>query len=155
MNEPIKKQNPQIPESYKPETPTLLNKLEGISIDKIVETYDIGGATIELIDRPEIIFAGAIGFASKIGEEPDIDYIAQRMHHYDENHAQFQNPITRMIENKTEPVFDICISIDYWRGKTARWGMMFAHEVSTKKQPWGVDIFTLPAGLYLRVLNDA
>ena len=56
--------------------------------------------------------------------------------------------------NLREKAVSIAISKKTINRATAKKGMMFAHEVTTKEQSEGVDVYTLPAGLYLRVLND-
>lgn len=151
-NSQIREHNP---ESYSPKSkPTILNIAEKFHDKYIVDVINIDNVAFEIIRKPKTIYAGAIGYADEAGKEPFIEYILARMYHYDQNNSEWQNPIDRMLTGRLTPNWDVCISIDYWRGVTEKWGMMFAREVSTAEQPKGVDVYILPETLYVRVLAD-
>ncbi|MDF2686987.1 MAG: hypothetical protein K0S55_2170 [Clostridia bacterium] len=68
MNEPIKKPNPISPESYSPETPKMMNILEGLSSEKVIDTFAVEGVEFTIIEKGRTFYAGAYG------EIPELDW---------------------------------------------------------------------------------
>jgi len=117
----------------------LLGKIYQVSVDslldvdnseseaeKVIETYKIENAVFELVQRPETVYAG------KMVEQTEI----------------FDNLAGRVL-----PERDIHISYNFWSdGKEKK--IFFGREVTTENQPGGVDVYKMPAGLFLRVYTD-
>ena len=66
MNEPIRKTPQTNPESYKPETPMFLNKMEDLCSGKVIETIVIKGVEFQIIEKGRTLNAGAYA------DEPDL-----------------------------------------------------------------------------------
>jgi Predicted transcriptional regulators len=106
--------------------------LETDKDDKIIETYKIANAVFELVERPETIYAGKMteessGFS---GEPANYDNVAERV----------------------LPDRDIHISLNFWGNKPKK--MFFGRETTTETQPNRLEIYKIPAGLFLRAYSD-
>jgi len=101
--------------------------------DKIIETYKIEKAVFELVERPAIIYAGKMAEESNdfAGEPENYDKIAERV----------------------LPEYDIHISLNFWSGGKPK-KIFFARETTTETQPDGIEIYKIPAGLFLRAYAD-
>ena len=110
--------------------------------EKIISTLVTNGLYLELIEKPETIFAGKLGYAANAKDEPDI---GQLLNGY--------RDIASKITDAVEPEWWIGISINYGK-KDALKGYMFALEAATDKQPEGVDVYRVPASLYVRLRKD-
>jgi hypothetical protein len=130
--------------------------MSAINIDSssIVEIITADNVDFEVIKIPETIYAGNIGYSQEKGNEPDINLLWAQMFWYDQNSAEWKNPIDEKITGKVTPTWEAIISIDYWRGKDFKWGMMFAREVNTVNQPEGVYVHVQPETTYIRVHCD-
>jgi hypothetical protein len=109
--------------------------------ETIIETLTIEGTVFELIEKAETIYAGKLGYATNLVDETDIGKL------FDE---YIKLP---PMQKCTEPDWYIAISIDYCRNDVPK-GFMFAKEVETDTQEEGIDIYKIPASLFIRVLND-
>ena len=133
----------------------LLSRLYRVSIDnlldienegteKVIETIKISGAVFEIIEKPETLLAGKIVYEN---EKTDI---SQALEAFDESQRRlaFNSVIAPVL-----PICDICLSINFWKHGSRR-GMGFMRETTTEKQPEGVDVFKMPASLFIRVYAD-
>ena len=134
----------------------LLARLYRVSIDslldidnegteKVVDTVKIGGAVFEIVKKPETILAGKIVYESET-----ID-ISQALDAFDEKQRQLA---FNAVADPVLPICDIHLSINFWKRGYKR-GMGFMRETTTEKQPENVDIFIMPASLFIRAYTDA
>ena len=145
MAEPMK--NPgQLPESYQPKAPEILKIAEQAQerTEKLVETFAIGKAVFELFDRPEVLWVGTLAWAADNGSEPDNDALLKK----------YQALCEIPKRERMHPDWSAGISINYCLGGKAPRGMLFAQETWSSKQDDRYDMFTQPAGLYLRLRLD-
>ena len=145
MSEPIKKPN-QTPESYTPkEMPEIMQLAQALCVEKAVEAFSHGRATFEVVERPEVLWVGTLAWAENNNDEPDMGALLKR-------YQALCSPAPK--QARINPDWDAAISINYGRGGKAAKGIMYAQETYSKEQDSRYDLFTQPAGLYLRVLND-
>jgi len=113
----------------------MLGKIYQVSVDslletekdeKIIATYKIENAVFELAERPETIYAG------KMAERTEM----------------FDNVAGRVL-----PERDIHISFNFWSDFKPK-KIFFARETITENQPDGIDVYKMPAGLFLRAYTD-
>ena len=118
--------------------------IENKGTEKVVETIKIGSAIFEIVERPETMLAGKIVY-----EDNAID-INQALDGFDESQRQlaFDSVIDPVL-----PICDIHLSINFWKHGHQR-GMGFMRETTAEKQPEGVDVFKMPASLYIRAYTD-
>lgn len=118
--------------------------VENEGTEKVIETIKIGGAVFEIIEKPEAILAGKIVYENEKME------IGQALDAFDESQRQlaFNSVIDPVL-----PICDIHLSINFWKHGSHR-GMGFMRETTTEKQPNGVDVFKMPASLFIRAYTD-
>ncbi len=118
--------------------------VENEGTEKVIETIKIGGAVFEIIEKPEAILAGKIVYENEKME------IGQALDAFDESQRQlaFNSVIDPVL-----PICDIHLSINFWKYGSKR-GMGFMRETTTEKQPGGVDVFKMPASLFIRAYKD-
>lgn len=108
--------------------------------ETLVKTIQYNNIPMELVQVPATMWCGSIAYASNLTDEPDIPALLQK----------FQNLCSVPKEDRANPDWSCCISIDYWQdGKVTR-GMMFAQQVLSDKQDSAHDIYTMPESLYIR-----
>jgi len=107
--------------------------LETEKDDKIIETYKIENAVFELVERPMSIYAGKMTY--------EINNFAGRPDNYD-----------KIIE-RVLPERDICISLNFWSNDKPK-KIFFGRETTTENQPDGIEVYKIPAGLFLRAYTD-
>lgn len=125
---------------------TLLDT-EGENPERIVEIIQIGGAVFEIIEKPETILAGKILYAK---EYQDIDAFYQAIDTLDEEEKQ---TTFRLLQESVLPLTDIQLSVNFWRDEDSR-AFGSVREVTTEDQPKGVDVYKMPASLYIRAYTD-
>ena len=114
-----------------------------IKSEKVIETYTHKGAIFELVERPETIYAGKSVFTDNLE-----DGWGERlgMSHVDD----FGSVVC-----KVRPEYDVHVSINFWHfGPAAPPGYVFGREVISENQPGGVDVYKVPASLFLRMYSD-
>jgi len=120
----------------------MLGKVYQVSVDslleteddeKVIETYKIGNAVFELAERPAAIYAGTM-------TEEITNFYGER-----ENYDKLVGCVL--------PERDIHVSINFWSGGKPK-KILFAREVTTENQPDGIDVYKMPAGLFIRVYAD-
>ena len=110
--------------------------------EKVLETYTYKGAVIELIERPETIYAGRAVFTDDLTGDWGERLAASHVDDFER------------VAHKAQPEFDVHISVNFWRPAQATPGFVFGREVASRDQPEGVDVFTMPASLFLRMYTD-
>lgn len=116
--------------------------------ERVVETIKFGGAVFEIVEKPETILAGKIIYAK---DYADMEAFDKAIGAFAEDGEQL------LYESLAEPVLpisDMHLSINFWREEEAR-GYGFVRAVHTERQPEGVDVYKLPAALYIRAYTDA
>lgn len=108
--------------------------------ERIVETFNYNGIPIEVVEWSATIWCGKIGYAENNTDEPNVDLILS---------GYMALPIPTMNE-RIEPDWDVCMSVNYFSKERPN-GVMFADLAGTENQPEGFDVYTLPAGQYLRL----
>lgn len=132
----------------------LLARLLSISADELlgidageqtVRRIQVGGAVIELVRRPETLYAGKIVYAR--------------------DHEDFDKAIGQMVDGPERavydsvhapllPIRDIHLSVNFWLPKEQR-AYGFVRETASDGQPEGLDVYRMPASLFLRAHADA
>lgn len=136
----------------------LLGRLYRISIDslldtedegteKVIETIKIGGAAFEVIEKPETILAGKIIYAKDF---TDIQSFNSAIESIDDNQKRLAY---EMVIDCMPPVCDINLSVNFWLGKDSR-AFGYVRETTAEDQPKGVDVYKMPASLFIRAYTD-
>lgn len=115
--------------------------------EKIVETIKIGGASFEVIEKPETIFAGKIIYAK---DYRDLDSFNSAIETLTEDDKQTAFSV---LAESTLPIYDVNLSINFWLDEKLR-AYGFVREVRTEKQPDGIDVYKMPASLFIRAYTD-
>lgn len=136
----------------------LLGKVLNVSIDclldmenelreRVVETIEVGGAKFELIEKAETLFAGKMLYAK---DYTDIDAFYQAI---DATTDNIKEKVYSLLVSNVLPVCDIQLSVNFWREDKIR-AYGFVREVACENQPSGVDIYKMPASLFVRAYTD-
>lgn len=112
--------------------------------EKIIDTIKIGNALFEVIEKAETILAGKIVY-----ENETID-INQALEAFSEEERQLA---FNSVIDCVKPVYDVHLSIDFWKHGSNR-GMGFVRETTSSVQPNGLDVFIMPASLFVRAYTD-
>lgn len=116
--------------------------------EHVLRTIRVGGACFELMHRPATILAGRILYAK--------DY--ECFEAFDEAIASVfveeQQRTYAHLVGEILPAFDIRLSVNFWRPVEQR-AYGFVREVDSVEQPPDVQVYRMPASLYLRARNDA
>lgn len=114
---------------------------------EVIETFRIGGAVFELVEKPAAIFAGKIICAKDYADISEFDSAI-------ETEAAHEPEIYKNIQDPVLPICDVHLSVNFWRAENSR-AYGFVREVLTENQPDSVDVFKNPASLYIRAYTDA
>lgn len=136
----------------------LLGQLMRISVDclldtenekteKTIEIIKIGGASFEIIEKPETILAGKILYAKEFKRFNDFNSAIGSITD-DEKQV-----IYGLVNQSVLPIYDIHLSVNFWRDKKSR-AFGFVRETSSIQQPEGVDVYKMPASLFIRAYTD-
>ena len=110
--------------------------------EKILETYNYKGVTIDLVAWTDSIWCGKIGYAENNSDEPNVDDIMSGFFALDVPNAA--------INGREEPNWDVCMSVNYLSNERPN-GVMFGFLVNAAQQPEGFDVIRVPAAQYLRL----
>lgn len=115
--------------------------------EKIVETITIGGANFEIVEKPETLLAGKIIYAKNFANEDSfnsaIDWLTE-----DDKQAAFEK-----LKETVLPIYDINLSVNFWLNfKQRAYG--FVRGVTTEEQSDGIDVYKMPASLFIRAYTD-
>ncbi len=120
---------------------------ENDNFERVIETIKIGGAEFEIVEKPETILAGKVIYAK---DYEDIDGFNCAIEAVTGEEKQV---VLNSIRENILPVTDIHLSVNFWLDEKSR-AFGFVREVATKEQPEGIDIYTMPASLYIKVYTD-
>ena len=133
----------------------LLGRLYRVSIDslldmggggeRVVETIKIGEAIFEIVEKPATILAGKILYAKDFG-----DSIENALASLPEEQRWLA---CENVAGCTQPVCDITLSVNFWHREKHR-AMGFVRETASQTQPEGVDVYQMPASLYIRAYTS-
>lgn len=115
--------------------------------EKVVDTVKVGGAVFEIVEKPETVLAGKIFYAK------DFSDISGFNSAIDTAAADDDDTVYDLLTDAVLPVYDIHLSVNFWLGERKR-AYGFVREVSADCQPEGVDVYKMPASLYIRAYND-
>ncbi len=120
---------------------------ENDNFERVIETIKIGGAEFEIVEKPETILAGKVIYAK---DYEDIDGFNCAIETVTGEEKQV---VLNSIRENILPVTDIHLSVNFWLDEKSR-AFGFVRETATKEQPEGIDIYTMPASLYIKVYTD-
>lgn len=106
--------------------------------EKIIETLEYNGITVNIVEWTETVWCGKIGYAVNNTDEPDVDKIMS-----DFQALNFPDTAAGRLESN----WDVCISVNYLSESRPN-GVMFGSLVDTDTQPDGFDIYKVPAAQY-------
>ena len=107
--------------------------------ERILNSFVNDGILFELVEKQETIFAGKLGYAPGLNDEPDIGRLLE----------QFRK-IMPVLAEAADLDWGIGISINY-RKNGAYKGYMFAAEVESEQQSEESDVIKVPASHYLKI----
>ena len=116
---------------------------ENETAEKVIETININGAIFEIVEKPATILAGKIIYAKDFAEISEFNAAIDAAMLED---APFD---TGLLVDTVLPVNDIHLSVNFWRNEKSR-AYGFVREVLTDSQPEGIDVYKMPASLYIR-----
>ncbi len=128
---------------YRVSIDDLLNTEDG-GTEKIIETIKIGEAVFEVIEKSETILAGNILYAK------DYDNSIEKA--LNSNESQRWSNCEKAVDCVL-PVCDITLSVNFWLDESRR-AMGFVRETTVEDQPDGINIYKMPASLYIRAYTD-
>ncbi|MDE6844994.1 MAG: helix-turn-helix domain-containing protein [Lachnospiraceae bacterium] len=115
--------------------------------EKVIETIDINGAAFEIVEKPAAILAGKMIYAKDFTDisafNSAIDEIAAEGGPFD----------VMKLADVVLPINDIHLSVNFWRSEKSR-AYGFVREVLTDSQPEGIDVYKIPASLYIRAYTN-
>lgn len=115
--------------------------------EKIVETITIGGANFEIVEKPETLLAGKIIYAKNFANEDSFNSAIDSLTE-DDKQATFEK-----LKETVLPIYDINLSVNFWLNfKQRAYG--FVRGVTTEEQSDGIDVYKMPASLFIRAYTD-
>ena len=120
---------------------------ENETAEKVIETIKVGGAAFEIVEKPETILAGKIIYAKDF---PDISGFETAIETFIKGDELFAY---NAVKDTVFPICDIHLSVNFWCSEKSR-AYGFVHEVTTDVQPKGVDVYKMPASLFIRAYTD-
>ena len=128
---------------YRISTDNLLNIED--KTEKLIETVKISGASFEIVEKPMTILAGKILYAKDYGNS-----IETALNSTDEEQRQLSR---EKVHDCVLPICDITLSANFWLAESRR-AMGFVRETLSADQPEGIDVYKMPASLYIRAYTD-
>ena len=115
--------------------------------EQVIETIKHDGAVFEIVERPEMVYAGKAYYTTST--PPD-----KGEFHTMTNDDEIQKALDSVL--KFHPSTGrVHISVDFGKPHPERLGFVFAKETETKNQPEGVDVFVMPASLFIRGYSNS
>lgn len=115
--------------------------------EKIVETITIGGANFEIVEKPETLLAGKIIYAKNFANEDSFNSAIDSLTE-DDKQAAFEK-----LKETVLPIYDINLSVNFWLNfKQRAYG--FVRGVTTEEQSDGIDVYKMPASLFIMAYTD-
>lgn len=115
--------------------------------EEVIETFRVGGAAFELVEKPETVLAGRIIYAKDFADMDGFDSTINAS-------VGAEAEVYADIADAVLPISDIHLSVNFWREEHLR-AYGFVREVSTEAQPDGVDVYKMPASLFIRAYTDS
>lgn len=129
---------------YRVSVDSLLDTGDG-SAERVVETIKIGEAVFEIVEKPATILAGKILYAKDFG-----DSIENALASLPEDQRWLA---CEKVADCVQPVCDIAVSVNFWHKEKHR-ALGFVRETMTENQPEGIDVYKMPASLYIRAYSS-
>lgn len=117
-----------------------------IQEERIVEIIRIGETVFDVVEKPAMILAGCIIYAKDFDSMDAFDKAIEEV-------AAHENMIYSPLTDIVYPISDIRLSVNFWREESLR-AYGFVREVTNDQQAEEVDIFHVPASLYIRAYTD-
>jgi len=112
--------------------------------EKLLSKITYKGVEFEIVERPDVLWAGCVDYANDNTGESDISGTLKRF--------QGLFEVTE-IKDKINPDWSAAISINYTCDDKPC-GIMFANETYSDKQDERFVVLTQPGGLWLRIRNE-
>lgn len=120
---------------------------ENETVEKVIETININAAVFEIVEKPATILAGKIIYAKDFANISDFDSAIETVMTKD---APFD---VGLLTDTVLPINDIHLSANFWRSEESR-AYGFVREVLTDCQPKDIDVYKMPASLYIRAYTS-
>jgi len=111
--------------------------------EKIIDTFNYNGASVEVVEWDETIWCGKIGYDYTAADDHVTDWVKPIL-------DGFFKLNTKRAKQRVEPDWDVCMNVDIL-SKERPDGVLFGFLVGTDKQPRKFDVIKVPAGQYLRI----
>ena len=115
--------------------------------EKVIETITVGGAHFEIVEKPQAILAGKILYAKDYPDEKSFNSAVDSVTE-EEKQAAFDK-----LKDVILPIFDITLSVNFWQTVNRR-AYGFVREVAEEKQEEGVEVYKMPASLFIKAYTD-
>ena len=113
---------------------------------RIVESFRIGEAVFDVVEKPTMTLAGRIIYAKNFDAmDAFIKAIDEAVAHEDILYSSLVDVVY--------PISDIRLSVNFWREESLR-AYGFMREVTNDQQAKGIKLFHAPASLYIRAYTD-
>ena len=135
----------------------LLARLLRVSVDElldvncseqIIDRIQVCGAVIDVVQRPAIILAGKILHAGDYDTYQAFDAAIGDMT------GEAEKLVLGQVKAPVLPVRDIHLSVNFWLPEDMR-AYGFMRETTSADQPDGIDVYKVPASVFLRAYTDA
>jgi len=143
MSDALKKPKRTQPESYKPDLPSMMDKLEGLSSENVIDTVTVEGVEFTIIQKPRTYYAGVYGCIDDLNWKPNIYSWGALDEGYDKK-------ILTTIKDSTTPDCEITLYIDYASDDRPS-AMLCGQETTSPKQPDGIHVIEAEPSMYIRV----
>jgi len=115
--------------------------------EKAVETIKVGNAAFEIIEKPATVLAGKILYAKDFRT---IDSFHSAIGAVDDKSKKI---VLDSVAECVTPICDIHLSVNFWLAKKSR-AFGFVRETLMENQPESVDVYKMPASLYIKAYTD-
>ena len=115
--------------------------------EKVIEILKVGGAEFEIIEKPQTILAGKIIYAKDYKDMDGFNYAIET------TTEEEKKTLFSSLRETVLPVTDIHLSVNFWLEESVR-AFGFVREVTTENQPEGINVYKMPASLYIRAYTD-
>jgi len=131
---------------YRVSLDDLLN-MQDAGGEKVVETIKVGNAVFDVVERPSTILAGKMLYAKDYRSGKSFFDAMGAVNDSD------RQPIFDAVTDCVIPVFNIHMSVNFWLPIKMR-AFGFVRETTNASQPVGVDVYQMPASLFIRTYTN-
>ena len=152
MSDAIKKRAKINPESYKPETPKFLNKMEQLCSEKVIDTVVIEGVEFQIIEKGRTLYAGAYSVETDIAGLIASNNPAIYNGDWDIFQGQkgIDGPaICALVQSVISIDYTIALNIDYMSDHKPP-ARLFGRETASREQPEGVHVIEIEPTLLVK-----